>query len=42
MSVSTDKKAYSSRETAILRGNVWGAEGGLDAAEGIVTIGERT
>ena len=42
MSVSRDKKAYSSRETAILRGSAWDAEGGLDAEQGIVTIGERT
>ena len=32
MSVSTDNKAYSSGETAILRGNVWDAGSGLDAA----------
>jgi len=32
VSVSTDKNAYSSRETAIIRGNVCDAEGGLDAA----------
>ncbi|MCK4246094.1 hypothetical protein KAX14_02545 [Candidatus Bipolaricaulota bacterium] len=32
MSVSTDKKAYSSREAAIIRGNVWDAGSGLDDA----------
>ena len=42
MSVSRDKKAYSSRESAIIRGSVWDAGSGLDAEQGIVTIGERT
>lgn len=42
MSVSTDNKAYSSGEMAILRGNVWDAGSGLDAEQGIVTIGKRT